>query len=349
MSGDSAGAQVAVPPGTQRRGRPVRPEPWSRTVTSYLVKNEKKHGLLLTVSEWGKRDGTPVFLLHGTPGSRLGVVPRPSVLYQLGIRLIAYDRPGYGDTERVVGRTIASAADDVEAIADDLRIPEFAVVGRSGGAPHALACAALLPDRVTRVAALVSVAPKVGPDGMGARWTEGMTQGNVDVYAHAALGIDALATGLNSRSESIRADPNTMISQLRDEVHASDLEVISDAGIRRMLRTNYQEALRDTGDGWIDDAMAFIADWGFRLDEIKVPVLLWHGQDDVFSPVEHSVWLNRHIPGSELRLEPGKAHFNAMTVLPELLPWLRQPRPAASPEPADAVDQLTRSAVRARG
>jgi pimeloyl-ACP methyl ester carboxylesterase len=321
-------------------------------VTTYRVKNENKTGHLLAVSEWGKRDGMPVFLLHGTPGSRLGVVPRPSVLYQLGIRLIAYDRPGYSDSERVVGRTIASAASDVKAIADYLGIDDFAVAGRSGGAPHALACAALLPGRVTRAAALVSLAPKVGPDGMGPRWTEGMTQGNVDVYAHAARGIDALASGLNARSRTIRADPDAMISQLRSEVHPSDLEVISDAGIRGMPRTNYQEALRVTGDGWIDDAMAFIADWGFRLDQIDVPVLLWHGEDDVFSPVEHSVWLHSHIPGSELRLEPGKAHFNAMTVLPELLPWLRQPRPAADGRSAESVEApapLTRSAVRAHG
>src|SRR5688572_21098379 len=105
----------------------------------------------LSVSISGSDDGEPVFLLHGTPGSRLGPKPRTSVLYRLGVRLICYDRPGYGGSARRGKRTVADAARDVAAIADQLGIERFAVAGRSGGGPHALACAALLPDRVTRV------------------------------------------------------------------------------------------------------------------------------------------------------------------------------------------------------
>ena len=291
---------------------------------NHVVKNADR---LLTVSEWGKRTGTPVLLLHGTPGSRLGVAPRPSLLYQLGIRLIAYDRPGYGDSERHMGRTVGDAAADVKAIAKQLEIEEFAVLGRSGGGPHALACAALLPELVTRAAALVSLAPKVEQaGGMGASWYEGMTEGNVEVYLRAEQGIDQIAPGLTERSSTIRADPSVMLTQLLDEVKASDRQVMSDAGIRRMLRVNYQEALRDTGDGWIDDAMAFIGDWGFRVEDIKVPVLLWHGKEDRFSPVRHSQWLHSRIPGSRLELAEGKAHFAAVSALPGILPWLKQPR-----------------------
>ncbi|MHA6760808.1 alpha/beta fold hydrolase [Streptacidiphilus sp. PAMC 29251] len=287
---------------------------------------KNRAGRLLTVSEWGKRTGTPVFLLHGTPGSRLGVAPRPSVLYQLGVRLIAYDRPGYGGSERHEGRTVADAAADVRVIAEELGIEEFAVVGRSGGGPHALACAALLPDLVTRAAALVSLAPKeAAHGGMGPAWFEGMSQGNIDVYRRAERGISHLAPGLTARSTTIGANPAALITQLLDEVVDSDLQVISDAGIRSLLRDNYQEAFRESGDGWIDDAMAFTHDWGFRVEDITVPVLLWHGQEDVFSPVRHSVWLRERMPGSTLRLEPGKAHFDAVSALPGLLPWLKQP------------------------
>ena len=306
---------------------------------NHLVKNAS--GRLLAVSEWGKRTGTPVFVLHGTPGSRLGVAPRPSVLYQLGVRLIAYDRPGYGGSERHEGRTIGDAADDVRTIARELGVERFAVIGRSGGGPHALACAALLPDLVTRVAALVSLAPKKRTNGgMGAHWFEGMTQGNVDVYRKAEKGIARITPVLNDRSRSIRDDPSVMITQLLSEVRASDLQVISDAGIRQMLRNNYQEALRESGDGWIDDIMAFIHDWGFRIEDIAVPVLLWHGQDDIFSPVQHCLWLNDRIPDTTLRLEPGKAHFDAVSALPDILPWLKQPRAAAG---------VTRSAAPAHG
>lgn len=280
----------------------------------------------LVVSEWGKKSGQPVFILHGTPGSRIGVAPRPSVLYRMGVRLISYDRPGYGASDRALGRTVASAAEDVLTIAKQLKISRFAVVGRSGGGPHALACAALLPDMVTRAAALVSLAPRVGSDGMGDEaWFSGMTQSNKDEYGLAVEGIRSLDPKLRKRSMAIRKDPSVLIAQLLEEIGPSDRRVMSDAGIRQLLMRNYREALLGNGDGWIDDAVAFVGDWGFRLHQITAPVLLWHGLEDVFAPVEHSEWLNKHISKPELRTEHGKAHFDALPELPDILPWLRQP------------------------
>ncbi|PWS40591.1 alpha/beta hydrolase, partial [Streptomyces sp. ZEA17I] len=114
-------------------------------------------GRHLMVERLGDPGGRPVFLLHGTPGSRLGPAPRGMVLYQRRTQLITYDRPGYGGSDRQAGRRVADVVEDVRAIADSLGLERFAVVGRSGGAPHALACAALLPERVTRTAALVTL------------------------------------------------------------------------------------------------------------------------------------------------------------------------------------------------
>ena len=114
-----------------------------QTVYQMVVGNRR----LLTIDVSGAPDGAPVFLLHGTPGSRNGPKPRSSVLYRLGVRLICYDRPGYGGSSRVPDRRVADAARDVEMIADKLKLGRFAVVGRSGGGPHALACSALLSDR----------------------------------------------------------------------------------------------------------------------------------------------------------------------------------------------------------
>src|SRR5262245_22879736 len=120
----------------------------------------------------GDAGGWPVFLLHGTPGSRNGPRPRSGVLYRLGVWLISYDRPGYGRSPRHAGRLVADAAADVETIANELSIDRFSVVGRSGGGPHALACAALLGDRVARAAVLVGLAPT---DARGLAWFNGMT------------------------------------------------------------------------------------------------------------------------------------------------------------------------------
>src|SRR4051812_31541563 len=107
----------------------------------------------------GDPQGFPVIMHHGMPGSSAGPLPRNTVLYRLGIKLITYDRPGYGRSTRHPGRSVADAARDVKMLANHINIPRFAVLGRSGGGPHALACAALLPDRVVGAAALVSFAP----------------------------------------------------------------------------------------------------------------------------------------------------------------------------------------------
>jgi pimeloyl-ACP methyl ester carboxylesterase len=128
-------------------------------------------GRRLSTPVYGDPDGRPVFLLHGTPGSRLGPHPRSAVLHRLGVRLIAFDRPGYGGSDRLEGRRVADVAADVIAIADAHDLEQFSVVGRSGGGPHALACAALLADRIARAAVLVGIAPH-GADGLD--WFDGI-------------------------------------------------------------------------------------------------------------------------------------------------------------------------------
>lgn len=276
-------------------------------------------GRHLMVERLGDPQGRPVFLLHGTPGSRLGPAPRGMVLYQRGMQLIAYDRPGYGGSDRLAGRSVADVASDVADIADALGLERFAVVGRSGGAPHALACAALLPHRVTRTAALVTLAPR---DADGLDWFEGMAASNVTEYTHATLDPEGVAARLTPRADAIRKDPVRLLDDLRRELTASDRMVVSDAGVRSMLLRNYQEALRTSAYGWIDDALAFCSPWGFDPADIPGEVLLWHGEQDVFSPVGHSRWLAERIPGATAVLEPAAAHFDALHALPRVLTWL---------------------------
>ncbi|MFD7706177.1 alpha/beta fold hydrolase [Streptomyces sp. NPDC059785] len=272
----------------------------------------------LAVEQRGDMAGRPVFLLHGTPGSRLGFVPRPSVLYRMGIRLITFDRPGYGDSDRNPGRMVSDAAGDVADIADALGLGHFGVVGRSGGAPHALACAALLPGRVTRTAALVSLAPR---DAAGLDWFEGMTESNVREYTSAGLSRTLVTARLGRRSVSIVANPAASIAEMRDELPESDRWIVADAGIQDMLERNFAEGLRDSADGWVDDVMAFSTTWGFAPESIESPVLLWHGEDDVFAPVQHTRWLAQHIPGASVEVEAGAAHFGALRVMTRMMRW----------------------------
>ncbi|MET8975445.1 alpha/beta fold hydrolase [Streptomyces sp. NPDC004539] len=288
-------------------------------------------GRRLAVEIAGDPRGFPVFLLHGTPGSRIGPAPRPMLLYHQRVRLITYDRPGYGSSDRLPGRAVAHVAQDVAAITQALGVERFAVVGRSGGGPHALACAALLPGRVTRVAVLVSLAPR---DADGLDWFAGMAASNVHEYVQALAGPDQLAASLRRRSVEIREDPRRLLAQLRWELTESDLRVIADAGIRDMLVRSYAEALSVSADGWVDDALSFCAPWGFSLDDISVPVLLWHGEQDVFAPASHTRWLAQHIRGRTVVLHPRAAHFAALRVLPEIVTWLSGGHSRLEPDPA---------------
>ncbi|WP_418956220.1 alpha/beta fold hydrolase [Streptomyces tritici] len=276
-------------------------------------------GRRLMVERLGDPQGRPVFLLHGTPGSRLGPAPRAMVLYQRGMQLIAYDRPGYGGSDRLEGRSVGDVVHDVTAIADELGLERFAVVGRSGGAPHALACAALIPERVTRTAALVALAPR---DADGLDWFEGMAASNVREYTTASQDPAGVAARLTPRADEIRKDPVRLLDDLRRELTEPDRMVVADAGVRSMLLRNYQEALRTSAWGWIDDALAFCSPWGFDPADIPGEVMLWHGEQDVFSPVGHSRWLADRIPGATAVLEPSAAHFDALHALPRVLTWL---------------------------
>lgn len=242
------------------------------------------------------------------------------VLYQLGIHLIAYDRPGYGGSTRKLGRTVVDAAEDVEDIADELGLDEFSVVGRSGGGPHALACAAKLPKRVQGAAVLVSLAPW---DAEGLDWFEGMTDSNVREYRNARENQQVLQSTLVQNADAMRDNPMAVLNDLDDEMPEVDRQIVADAGIRRMLHKNFEAAIANTAYGWIDDALAFSRGWGFDPNEITVPTLLWHGEKDVFSPVEHFNWLARRIKDATVVLQPSAAHFAAVPVLPQVLGWLR--------------------------
>jgi pimeloyl-ACP methyl ester carboxylesterase len=149
-----------------------------------------------------------------------------------------------------------------------------------------------------------------------------MSASNVAEYTSASAGPERLADSLERRSAAIRANPVQLLAELREELAEPDRRIVSDAGIRSMLVRNYREALRTSADGWIDDALAFCNPWGFDPADIKVPVLLWHGEEDVFSPVSHSCWLADRIPGATAVVQPDAAHFTALSVLPEILTWL---------------------------
>jgi pimeloyl-ACP methyl ester carboxylesterase len=281
-------------------------------------------GRTLAFCQWGEPAGAPVFSLHGTPGSRLGRHPDEGIYTRAGVRLITYDRAGYGRSTRRPGRRVADAAADVASIAAALGLERFAVTGGSGGAPHALACAALLPDRITRCASVVGPAP-YGPDGLsGDAWFDGMVEGNVREFGWALEGEGPLRRELEPVAreliESVASDSEDPLGE-DYKLSPEDLEAIGRSGIRAMLATSVQEGIGETIDGIVDDDLAFTQPWGFDISGISVPASIWYGPHDTLVPATHGEWLSRTIPGAEVVVLDG-GHLAIYEQMPKLLSWL---------------------------
>jgi pimeloyl-ACP methyl ester carboxylesterase len=264
-------------------------------------------GRRLRVREDGDPGGVPVIAHHGTPGSRLLYRRWVEDASERGIRLIAYERPGYGGSDRHGGRSVGDAAADVEAIADALGIDRFLTQGRSGGGPHALACAALLPDRVAAAATLASVAP-YGVDGLD--FMAGMGEDNVEEFGAALEGAATLGPLLEEVAPRlIEADPAQVAESLRSLLSPPDVAVLSD-GLAEELIAVTTEGIQGSRDGWLVDDLAFTRPWGFELDSIRVPLQLWQGRQDLMVPAAHGEWLAGHIPGADAVLADEDGHLS---------------------------------------
>ena len=244
-----------------------------------------------------------VFWHHGTPN--VGTPPEPLLPMSHEIRWVSYDRPGYGGSTPHLGRDVASAALDVAAIADALGIDRFAVLGHSGGGPHALACAALLGDRVIAAVEGSGTAP-FGAEGLD--WFAGINPTGTAELRAAVEGRDALEREL-ARSEY---DPAMFT--------AADHETLE--GPWGWIGRIAGEALAGGIGGMVDDDLAYVAPWGFDPVDIAVPVLVLHGEDDRVVPATHGRWLASRVPSAELWLRPGEGHVSVLGAAPAVLDWL---------------------------
>jgi pimeloyl-ACP methyl ester carboxylesterase len=270
-------------------------------------------GRTLHVYDTGGRERLPVFWHHGTPN--IGAPPAPlfAAADRLGLRWVSHDRPGYGGSTPLPGRDIASAAADVAAVADALGLDRFAVMGHSGGGPHALACGALLPDRVVAVVGGAALAP-YGAAGLD--WFAGMVPAGVASLRAAAAGRAAKETHENSGAvydpEFTRAD----LAALHAEWSWFDSVV--------------GPATRSGPGGLIDDDLAYVHPWGLDPAQVTPPVLLLHGERDGIAPVAHAEWLARHCPAAELRRYPDDGHISVLRHAGSALEWLRRRADEAS-------------------
>ncbi|WP_460525110.1 alpha/beta fold hydrolase [Flindersiella endophytica] len=257
-------------------------------------------GRVLRYCLYGPKDGVRLVVHGGTPSTRWLTAKGVERFERAGIRAMVYDRPGYGGSTRQPGRQVVDAVEDVRLLVDAEGWDRFATFGGSGGGPHTLACAARLPDRVTRCAAMVSVAPY---DAHGLDWYAGMSPGNVEEFTLAQQGEAAYRPLV----ERIGREAAERVS--RSEVPIGDEYAMPESDLaeaRRRLAEN-TPGQREVGvqqwsggfDGWIDDCIAFVRPWGFGVDEITVPVGIWYGPDDVLVPRGHADWLLGQVPGAK--------------------------------------------------
>lgn len=276
-------------------------------------------GRVLAVAEWGDPAGVPLISHHGTPGGRISYWVDPTIYARHGLRRVTFDRPGYGESTRLPGRVVSDVVADVAAIADALGIDRFAVVGGSGGGPHALACAALLPERVLRCMAQVSVAPY---EAEGLDWLAGQTQGNVEEFV-AALDGDAAIRRVTERErqtlfERLAAGRMDFLGDSY-EMAESDREQM--ARHVREIEDQFVNCLAPGVDGWVDDDIAFTRPWGFDVASIRVPVYLGYGRNDTLVPAAHGDWLAARIRDAKVVvLEAG--HLGDDSTIEGEMAWL---------------------------
>jgi pimeloyl-ACP methyl ester carboxylesterase len=277
-------------------------------------------GRALCVREGGDPNGVPMLALHGTPGSGLLYEPHLRDAEQRGIRLISYDRPGFGGSSRDQGRDIADCATDISTICDAYELERVCVWGISGGGPHALAAAALLPGRVVAAAALAAVAPY---DAEGLDFTAGMGEQNVEEFANVVKNEAEHFAGLERERETLLATkPEELVDAWRTLLGPCDLEIAS-GELAAFLLAQMQTGLEPGYEGWADDDIVFVWPWGFELASIHVPVLHWHGAQDRFVPVAHAEWLAEHIPGVDSRITAEDGHLTLYERrIPEVHAWL---------------------------
>jgi pimeloyl-ACP methyl ester carboxylesterase len=279
-------------------------------------------GRILAVEEAGDPNGRPVLVHEGTPNSRHLYPPAAIDAAARGLRLISYDRPGYGGSTPQPGRSVADCAADVRAICAELGISRLAMWGISGGGPHVLACAALLPDLVTAVASLASLAPL---DAEGLDWFAGMGELNADDTRLFLRDREAARAKLDAdREQVLGASAAELVKGLQTLLSPTDAAALND-GLADFLVYCDREGLAPGNEGWWDDGVAHSTPWGFELSAISVPVLLMHGRQDQFVPFGHGQWLAERIPGVEARLFDHDGHLTLLTNrVPEVHAWLKE-------------------------
>lgn len=261
-----------------------------------------KDGRRLGYAEYGDPKGKPLFYFHGWPSSRLGAISFNKAAKRQRVRIIALDRPGYGLSDYKKDRTLLEWSDDVVEVTKQLHIKKFSVVGVSGGAPYAAACAYKMPNRLIKTGIVVGLAPTT---------IEGVLEGlpPLSKFAwrfYSKFPITAALASIEQLLEARKFFPTIITYSFRAK---ADQEILGNKTIRDQLAENKKEAFRQGKMGPLLDLFLYTSDWGFRLQNITAKVLLWYGEDDKNVSLAMGKYYKSQIPRSILTVYPNEGHI----------------------------------------
>ena len=269
------------------------------------------------VREAGDPTGTPVLYFHGTPGCRLDVAVGDEIAATLGVRVISFDRPGYGGSDGAPFG-LRRIAEDAEAVADSCGLARFATMGWSGGGPYALAAAAAMGDRVTRV----GVACGPGPFQRVPGALDRLGDGDLEALSYLPDQPERAAAQFCVGSEvmvAVREDEQALMSGMDAVFGGVDADVLADPAMRHHLFVTMSEALRQgfMGVGW--DNVAWVGEWDIEVAAVRCPVNLWYGAGDQMMPVANGEWLEHHLRDAELTIYADEGHLLLLRHWPDML------------------------------
>lgn len=281
-----------------------------------LMTVRTEDGRDLEVLVIGPSDGLPLILHLGTPGAAVDMPQLSGPAVQRGLRTVVYSRPGYAGSTPHPGRSVADVTGDIRTVLNHLGQDRFVTLGWSGGGPHALACAALLPGQCAAAATLAGVAP-FAADGLD--WLAGMGPENVEEFGAARESREALSAYLKGQTPALAAVTADQVAAALGGL-ASDVDRASLTGeFAGFMAESFRRAVSSGIAGWCDDDLAFVRPWGFALSSITVPVSVWQGAQDRMVPFAHGEWLAAHIPGARVHLYQEEGHLSLIVRLDHIL------------------------------
>lgn len=260
----------------------------------------------LAYTEFGKPDGVPVLYFHGAPSSRLEpLLIGDDAIARLGLRLISPDRPGLGQSDFQPKRGFSDWVQDVTFLADALGLKKFAVLGNSGGGGYAAVCAARIPERLQNVVIVSGGWRMNQPEAM-----KNLPIRNRLVFILAERAPFLLKPILNMMAAPSQGEARQQLAQLKPTLHPADYAIFQQPGKLEALNQSIGEAMRQGTKGAEWDLRLYVREWGFRLDEIRMPLKLFHGEQDMNAPIALVRKMTAQLPTAQLITFENEAHLS---------------------------------------